>query len=342
MKLKNLFWSIAMMAVVIGCHEDEQQAKATLDDLSPEVRNFITMRLSSSSSLRMSGDAAVNKSFQSLMSAANHFNSGRKAGDSTGVDSDTTIYQAPWGSCGIITEVRNTDGSSSITYDYGDGCDEGYGDYKYRMYGKYISTYHYQYQQQGTLFKSNYVYEAQYVNYGGSYTLGDSIYEWSMKGKSRYRGTSEYDTATFSFAGNYIFNDTTDYSNNGEVSEYRSKGISQYNERGGVVSENEYRYGTNDNYYYSKVLQPLISDYTCNRVEYKGGILAPSNYSYVWVPTSGLEAIQYVQDGEAGAFQIDYGNGTCDNIIFIIEDGLRTEVDLGEAIFYCGTTTTGR
>lgn len=341
MKLRNLFWSVAMMAVVIGCQEDEQPAKASLDDLSPEVRNFITMRLSSSSSLRMSGDAAVNKSFQSLMSMANGFNGGRKAGDSTEteVDSDTTIYQVPWSSCAVITEVKNDDGTTTITYDYGEGCEEGYGDYKYFMHGKYTSIYKYQYEQQGARYWGSYYYRTFYDNYGGSYYAGDSTIDWSMDGSSFYQGVSEYDAETQKFSGDYYFNDTTDYAYDGFVNRYRSKGKSKYNERGGVVEENEYLYGNDENFYHSKALTPLVSDYTCN--VNNGPETNLLRASYVWIYTSGIEEVNYAQDGDTGTFQIDYGNGECDNIIFIIEDGVRTEVDLGEAIFYCGTTTTG-
>lgn len=342
MKLRHLLWSVGIVAFALGC-EDEEKVKASLNDLSPEVQQFITMRMSSSSSLRMSGDAAVNQSFQNLMSMANTFNGGRKAGDSTIVDeeppSDTTIYN-PWVSCAVITQVQNEDGTTTVTYDYGDGCEEGYGEYKYLMHGKYSSTYSYQYNQnqEGTKFFGSYFYKSVYDNYGGSYYMGDSTIDWAMDGNSFYQGVSEYDFENNKFSGTSIFNDTTDYAYDGIVSVYRSKGKSKYNERGGVVEENEFKYGTNENYYHSKALSPLVSDYTCNNFGPEDGAFRES---YVWVYTSGVEVINFKQDGVEGTFQIDYGNGECDNIIYVIENGVRTEVDLGDAVFYCGFAEKG-
>src|SRR5688572_3779565 len=146
MKTRNLICATLLSMLALGC-QDNEPAKTSIDSLSPEVRNFLTMRLSSSSALRMSGDAAINQSYQTLMDEVKGMSGGRVAGDSSG-GYDTTIYQEPWHSCAVITQVENEDGSITYTYDYGEGCEEGWGDYKYLMHGKYTYTYKYVTSQQ--------------------------------------------------------------------------------------------------------------------------------------------------------------------------------------------------
>lgn len=43
---------------------------------------------------------------------------------------------------------------------------------------------------------------------------------------------------------------------------------------------------------------------------------------------SGLEKITYRQDGKTGEFIIDYGNGECDNVIYILENGKRIRIEM--------------
>ncbi|HEY3405157.1 MAG TPA: hypothetical protein VGK59_17355 [Ohtaekwangia sp.] len=326
MRIKALLWSAVFGVLIAGC-DDNDQSKSSIDELSPEVRGYLTMRISSANSLRMSGDAVVNESYQNLMSSVHGRSGGRMADDSVGVDPDTVIYDEPWRSCAVVTETINEDGSITYVYDYGDGCEEGWGDYKYIMHGKYTYTYKYDYSQEGSVYKYDYEYAFEYDNYGGQYYY-DSV-GWYNDGYSNGKGSSLYDTANHKFTGNYTYDGIMEYGYGHEPKQrYSSKGKSQYDERGGVISENDYEYGNEENYYSSKVTRPLVSDYTCNQEEFLD--------RYVWIYVSGREAVHYKQDGKEGSFEVDYGNGECDNIIYIIENGERTEVDLGDAIFFCG------
>jgi hypothetical protein len=106
--------------------------------------------------------------------------------------------------------------------------------------------------------------------------------------------------------------------------EYKSTGNSSYDEKGWLVPQNDYEYKEGDDFYSSKVTKALFSDYTCNSEQ--SSLIATD---YIWVPVSGREKINYKREGKEGSFEIDYGNGECDNIIYIIENGKRIKVDLG-------------
>jgi len=47
---------------------------------------------------------------------------------------------------------------------------------------------------------------------------------------------------------------------------------------------------------------------------------------------SGKERISYRQGDKEGSFIIDYGDGECDNVIVIIENGKRIKVDLSDSV----------
>ena len=56
---------------------------------------------------------------------------------------------------------------------------------------------------------------------------------------------------------------------------------------------------------------------------------------------SGHEVIHYRQDGVEGTFEIDYGNGECDNRITILENGKIIFVDLGRDWAMLTASTSG-
>jgi len=332
MRLKRTFLAVALLlGFAFSCVDDDSN-RNSLNDLSPYARQFVTMRLSSSNAMQESSDAAINRSFQGMMQGIQAFPGGRVKGDSTSAGSDTTIYNDPRKSCAVITTVSNADGSITTTYDYGDGCDEGWGTTTYVMHGKYVQTYKFVTDRNGSVYTNTYLFKTYFDNYGGYYEYDTITSEWFNNGSSYYSGHSTYDTATLKFAGSYTSYDTTEYGYNGLVHEYKSKGKSKYSDAGSTVEESEYEYGDGNNYYHAKVIQPLVSNYRCNNAG-----VGSFREIYVWIPVSGREVITYKQEGKEGSFEIDYGGGECDNILYIIEDGKRVRVDMGDFIPWCGT-----
>jgi hypothetical protein len=310
---------LALALIAFNCSDNEPEAFGELSEFANE---FIGMRLGSPNAMNGATQPAVNQSFQSMMSGLRGFPVGRVKGDTTD-PGDSTIYEEPWRTCAKITTQLNSDGSITTIYDYGDGCEEGWGNYKYFMHGRMESTYRYSSKNEGSAFRYDFLYKSKYDNYGGGYPEDDSTL-WNLDGQSFYEGYSTYDTISDKFSGAYTHENESVYEFGDKEYEYKSTGNSSYDEKGWLVPQNDYEYKDGDDFYSSKVTKALFSDYTCNSEQ--SSLIATD---YIWVPVSGREKINYKREGKEGSFEIDYGNGECDNIIYIIENGKRIKVDLG-------------
>jgi len=308
----------ASMLMAVSCAEED--IAASIDDLSESAKDFINMRLASPGSMNAGNEAAINGSFQNMM-VSRFPKNGRTASDSTDNDGgikDSVIYVDPWISCAEVTTEEKEDGSTTTIIDYGDGCNEGWGGYF--MKGRLEQTYKYVSQKIGSAYSDNYLFTIFYVGYGGGFEADST--RWQMDGNSRYQGTSEYDTLSQKFSGNYQYSDTTLYQYANTVYNYKSRGRSSYDENGWIVEESEYEYKDGNDFYRSLVVEPLITSNDCNVFS------DDLPLSFIWVPVSGKEKISYKQDGKQGSFEVDYGNGECDNIIYILENGKRVKIDL--------------
>ena len=323
-KISSLF---ALIFVLFSCTEDTQ--KATVKDLSDYARNYLKMNLSGASqnSMALSNQGnPVNASFQRLFNSANGFSGGRLAEDSASVPpSDTTIINDPWVSCATVTTTLNKDGSQTTMYDYGDGCEEGYPGYKYLMFGKYSSTFRNSAEHVGSLYKESYLYKWLAENYGGRYYYNNDTTEWHSNGSSDYSGESQYDTAKQTYSGNYTYSADNEYAWDSIQYLYKGHGKTSYTEKQFVIESSVYEYTYNGDYYKTEVIEPLVSRYDCN-----GGGISYCRMFFTYV--SGREFIRYKQDGKEGSFEINYGDGTCDNIVVVTENGKSIEVDLGNRI----------
>jgi len=346
LKINKTLLAFASLAfVAMGC--DNNETEAPKGELSDFALKFVGIRLGSSQSQSDAEGAAINNSFQNMMG----LNNGRILGDSTNgggdgdgdgwTGEDSLLYEDPWVSCAVITYSENADGSTTTIVDYGDdGCEEGYGDYKYFMHGRYESTYKYTSDQNGSQYTDTYFYKTIYDNYGGHYGE-DKSYAWGMDGNSSYAGSSSYNYETNEFSGHYSYSDTSLYSYDNTSYNYKSKGRSSYSQLGWTTEESNYEYSDGTNYYSAEVITPLVSKYNCA----SDGGTSPNDGAYdmayyVWIPVSGREVISYYQDGVEGTFEINYGNGECDNILYVTENGVTVEVDLGE-LYYGGVVICG-
>ncbi len=231
---------------------------------------------------------------------------GRVATDSTGQTPD----------CLVETWEEDENGNYTYTLDFGDGCDY-YGEF---MKGKLVETGNYT----GNSFSSS----STYTDFGGE--------DWSIDGTYNYSGTwedtSETDptnpddsvwmyNATYSFEADltekYTVYDST--SNEEEVLtvDYESSGSEKMDQDSYTVeSRSESVSVSSGESYTSQVDTPLHMDYNCEDV---------------WIFVSGVESGTYTYEGQSGSYSIDYGDGTCDNIISLTENGETEEIDLGEA-----------
>ena len=320
---KALLGSLALLLFAIGC-QDHDSDKTSFKDLSANAQQFIKMRFGSALSMTNSSDAMVNSSYRGLVQKYGMNTGGRIKGDSTSTDPDSTIWNEPWRTCATITTIQNNDGTTTTITDYGDGCQEGMPGYYYWMHGKSTQIYKYIYNQDGTVFTNDYLFKGKYENFGGNFSNADST-AWNIEGENSYSGYSSYDTAWHVFFGSYNFSDSSIYTYNGVNSAYQSKGNGEYDAKRYVVKQSEYSYNNDQYFYHSKVTQQLVYDYTCNKND---GTFVANNF--VWIPVSGKEVISSTIDGVSSTFEIDYGDGDCDNIAVITENGKRVRVDFGD------------
>jgi hypothetical protein len=175
------------------------------------------------------------------------------------------------------------------------------------------------------VYHDSYFYSAAYDNYGGNY---NGEWAWVMNGGGTYEGESEYDWDAQTFKGNYSYSDETTYTYDSITYYYKGNGKTRYNENKYIIESSEYEYASGDDYYYkTKVLKQLVMDYRC----YSSPALElRADFCWFFTYVSGRERIHYKEGDISGTFEIDYGDGDCDNIITVYEDGKVTVVDLSK------------
>jgi hypothetical protein len=240
------------------------------------------------------------------------------------IPSDTTGYWDYW-TCAKVTEFNNNDGTYTTIYDYGEGCDEFGSLTKGRItyiwsnvnenyYSKVLYDNYYSYGMEMNGF-SEYSFTSDgnsYINYDSTGIITDSsvvspgiCFYWS--------GTSTgKDNITMTFDTGEKYSYTSNFSNKWENSTY-------------TVLEGEYTYISEpDGYnYHYLVTNPLVYNYDCPNT---------------WIAIAGIESIHYNDATKTYDFIIDYGNGECDNLATITENGESSIIDFGDLLYlYCGT-----
>jgi len=226
--------------------------------------------------------------------------------------------------CAKVSEFENNDGTHTTVYDYGDGCNEfgslikGKITYVWSNVGNsyYSKVLYDNYYSYGTEMNgySEYTFTSDgnsYVGYDTTGVAGDSIpvsniiFYWSGSSTCKDDVTVIYDTGE-----KYVY--TSDFSTKWENSTYS-------------IIEGDFTYSSfPDGYrYHYLVAKPLVYNYDC-----------PS----VWVAVTGIESIHYDDPTKIYDFVIDYGEGDCDNLATIIENGESSVIDFSELLYiYCGT-----
>lgn len=239
---------------------------------------------------------------------------GRTQGDSTNVETPT-----------CLTETWEDDGNGTYTFtlDFGDGC-EYYGEF---LKGKLVET--------GTYTDNSFNSSVTYTNFGGE--------DWQIDGTYSYSGTYEdaaaedsdpTDSSQWTFSASYAFEadltqQYTDYGNPEDSTqastdetivtvEYDATGAESMDENGYTVESRSETVSVSTGEMYSATVDsPLYYDYECEEDD-------------TWVFVSGVESGSYTYDNQSGTYAIDYGNGECDNIILLTENGVTEEIDLGD------------
>jgi hypothetical protein len=322
--LKPFSLLIICAAFAVSC-EDDSTSYANNAEMSSFARNYLQMKLSPGMNLTAFQNNGSPSGFPSW-SSFGRANAGR-TNDSTATDS--VDVPSPWTSCAIITETINPDKSVTITYDYGDGCEEGYEGYRYFIHGKYSYTYFSAVDSTGPIRKETFSYAFDSENYGGRFHNGSSVIAWASNGTSSSNGWYEYNRKTNTYRGENTYDSDNTYVYDGVNYVYKAASSSWYDHEQSVLAESESTTRNDENYYYSLVLEPLVTRTDCN--PFAGGHQQAFYCYYIPVYVSGREFIKYVQDGVEGSFIINYGNGKCDSIVTIEEAGKVYQVNLANA-----------
>ncbi|MEO9870934.1 hypothetical protein [Ekhidna sp.] len=319
---------VAVAALVWSCDENGETP------INPQQENIVAQNLLVNSNTAVSklrgngiggpmgalfGNFENGRSGRSSQSPSAMFRAaGRVANDSTNVG-DTTDITHP--TC--LIEKWEDDGNGNYTYtlDFGDGCDY-YGEF---LKGKLVET--------GSYSESGFSSKATYTEFGG--------HDWTIDGTHNYSGTWQEisdtsepsDTSDYQYNASYEFSadlktsymeyghDTTSEVSAGErlvEVDYVAQGSEEIDQNGYTVkTRTESVDISTGESFSSSVDTPLFYDYNCES-------------DNVWVFVSGQESGNYTYGDQSGSYSINYGDGTCDNIVTVTENGVSEEVDLGE------------
>jgi hypothetical protein len=239
--------------------------------------------------------------------------SGAAPGDS--VYSDSSIYWEPV-TCAKVTELDNEDGTHTTIFDYGDGCSE----YGSLTKGRIIYIWKND--------NNSYISEVVYDNYYsfGMLMNGISKYTFTSDGESYYKyGDDENNDSTitimpviFNWSGSSTGRDDISMKyDDGNTVIFKSSYSNEWDSVSYKVTEGDYFYSstTEDYEYHYTVTEPLLTDYTCTDT---------------WVPVKGIETITTLEKGVESVYALDYGNGACDNLAKLTENGKTSVIDFGE------------
>lgn len=295
--------------------------KETTNDTpqSEEVKNYLELKTKMSAIQATSGQM---NNFMDVIAASQLNSNGlsleSNTGDSVVKDSlpvDDGDFWNYW-TCATVTETNNGDGTITTVYDYGDGCEE----YGSMMRGK-IS-----YIWRNT--ENNYYSKVIYENYysWGMEMDGYSEYSFTSSGDSYFEYTNEDGNSDSVVSPGIVFNwsgtstgneNMTVTFDNGDSYSYTSLYNNEWDNSSYTLLEGEYTYiSQSAGYEYSYYISvPLVYNYECTDT---------------WVPVSGIEEIHYVNGTETYDFVTNYGNGSCDNLAEVTENGITTVVDFGD------------
>ena len=207
-----------------------------------------------------------------------------------------------WESCATVTETENSDGSFTIVEDYGvDGCDEG----GLLIKGKITTTYSYTWTtSQTAIVYENYSFDGITMN--GTVSSNDS---WEFDVNT--------DSLSFSFSFNSAFEEDITFTYEDGTTDHYVSDMTLAGTETQMSIDGIYQVESSNGDSYSSVIStPLIYDYSC----------ATDPNNFVFIPVIGVENSTYNGD----EMSLNYGDGTCDNIVSITAGGETIDVDLGK------------
>lgn len=315
--MKKFVLSLMALSLLVRCNDSENSLQSgTLDDLSLSARSFLVFQSGAQTANAFGSTSALANSAQSMATALAQAN----VGIADALLSATGTSQ--WSTCGQHSEVQNEDGSITITIDYGDGCNFSGDDYTYVQFGKSISTYKNEHTQKGNSFHNSFTSHSRYIDFGGKFISSEYDSEWRVNGTNAGEGYFSYDTLTHNYAGEFINADSTSTVVDGTSYTYYGNQNIKFEELKTIVETQSYRYTIDNDYFETLVITPVVTDYTCFASSMSADGDDEAHILPISItPVSGRIRVTYQYKGEQGSFEVDYGDGTCNDEIIIIENG---------------------
>jgi hypothetical protein len=323
-----LVFLIIILSVIISC----EKSKSDNRNLSAGAEKFLELKTRINAVNAGSGQMS---DFLSVIGNSEIKEGGLNISgtnvDSSYIDSISVNPDSYWEyiTCANVTEYDNPDGTHTTIYDYGDGCDE---------YGTlYKGKITYIWSNVGNNYYSKVIYEGYYT-YGVKMD-GMSEYSFMSDGYSYYstgdKEISNDSTVTispvqFTWSGSSTgHEEITMVTDDGASYYYLSDYSNKWDSISYTVLEGAYYCKNvsdefNSEYNYT-VTKPLVTNYKCLDS---------------WVPVSGVETIINTENDNTSSYSVDYGNGTCDNLALLTENGKTSVVDFSK-IYYEKVDSSG-
>ncbi|HAA20969.1 MAG TPA: hypothetical protein DCR93_24965 [Cytophagales bacterium] len=305
MKKIALLGLVAVMVTVAACDPStnilnpdstlSRNGALSITDIFTRVR---TLGLNS----RGSFGSLFNRSAMMDRVQYNHVQArGAEDSDSTHCDDEEYEEWDDWETCATVTEVDNGDGSYTFTMDWGEeGCyDDEEGE---KIFGKIEETI---FEDEDGSFSAT----ITYTNFGGE--------GWVINGTETWSGTETF-TEDGEESGSVEFTENLVIVEEGETITLEGSGKESWNKDGFTIDNAKYTYTVDgpegNEVFSSEVTSPLFYSFACEEV------------GDIWVFVSGTE----VETWNEGSLTIDFGDGTCDNIITVTEGDETITIDLDE------------
>ncbi|MEM6644081.1 MAG: hypothetical protein AAF616_13960 [Bacteroidota bacterium] len=324
---------LAIILIPLTWSCDDQGESPVPNDLNMDIRSsFITSSNAAVSQLRSLGFSGPMGAFYGRVYDPNSrttITPSSMIAARTSADSTDVNY--------CFTETWQDDGNGNYRYviDFGNGCNF----YGYYMVGKM--------EEIGSYTDSTYASSTTYTQFGGSDEEGQA--EWWIDGTTSYDGlwvehtnyggdSLEYDSAEYE---DYVYYPIAAYEYTADLTQtyiefigapedsvttgediyiidYEASGSEEMDFEGYTVLKRTSNVSANTGEAYtSEVETPLFMDYSCYEDD-------------VWIFVSGLESGTYSYKSFTGTWSINYGDGSCDNLVTVTENGESEEIDLGE------------
>lgn len=209
-----------------------------------------------------------------------------------------------WGGCALASFTENADNSWTIKLDYGDGCADG------DKFTKGVVSFTWK-----STSNTSGVHKVIFENFSESKVGEQNANPGSLNGFYESQYSFEFEELEDTTDVNYSEAIKTELEvryKNGSKDKFKAEGNLITDIEGTRVNSLEFSGSTANNDVFSgNVVEPLFFSFSCT-----------DTYIYV----TGTEAI----DVNGKSSVIDYGDGQCDNIFTIRQDGVTITIDLDE------------